>query len=75
MAFSDVTFLVDTRDGVGVPDVEGEVPLALSKSRNPPAVMFVQLSTTIPDVVSSSLMCQPPRSHGELPEFVDLDVR
>ena len=69
MAFSVETFLVDTRMESEYPMSKEKSPWALSKSRNPPAVMFVQLSTTIPDVVSSSLMCQPPRSHGELPEL------
>ena len=69
MAFSVVTFLVETRMESEYPMSKEKSPWALSNSMNPPAVMFVQLSTTIPDVVSSSLMCQPPRSHEELPEL------
>ena len=69
VAFSVDTFLVETRMESEYPMSKEKSPWSLSKSMNPPAVMFVQLSTTIPDVVSSSLMCQPPKSQEEFPEL------
>ena len=64
-AFSVVTFLVDT----SIESSSSMEKVKSSQAMKAPAEIMVPLSMTIPEVVSPSLICHPPRSQSWLPEL------